>query len=61
MHVLLARQLKRLGLLAAPKTEAEWEEFLGHVSRFYESADQDRYTLAVERDRLHGIIASMVA
>ena len=45
MHVLLARQLKRLGLAAAPKTEAEWETFLGHVSRVYESADQDRYTL----------------
>jgi PAS domain S-box-containing protein len=85
MHVLLARQLKRLGLSAAPKTEAEWEKFLGDVSRVYESADQDRYTLersleisstelhqlyedlrrqseselAVERDRLQGIIASM--
>ena len=84
MHVLLARQLKRLGLSAAP-TEAEWKKFLGHVSRVYESADQDRYTLersleisshelhqlnedlrrqsesalAVERDRLQGIIASM--
>jgi PAS domain S-box-containing protein len=45
MHVLLARQLKRLGLSAAPKTEAEWEKFLGHVNRVYESADQDRYTL----------------
>jgi two-component system sensor histidine kinase/response regulator len=45
MHVLLARQLKRLGLSAAPSTAAEWEKFLGHVSRVYESADQDRYTL----------------
>ena len=45
MHVLLARQLKRLGLSSAPKTEAEWEAFLGHVSGAYESADQDRYTL----------------
>jgi len=45
VHVLLARQLKRLGLSSAPKTAAEWETFLGHVSRVYESADQDRYTL----------------
>jgi two-component system sensor histidine kinase/response regulator len=45
VHVLLARQLKRLGLSAAPKTEGEWEAFLSHVSRVYESADQDRYTL----------------
>jgi signal transduction histidine kinase len=45
MHVLLARQLKRLGLSAAPRTEADWEKFLGHVSRVYESADQDRYTI----------------
>jgi signal transduction histidine kinase/DNA-binding response OmpR family regulator len=45
VHVLLARQLKRLGLSAAPRTDAEWETFLGHVSRVYESADQDRYTL----------------
>jgi signal transduction histidine kinase/DNA-binding response OmpR family regulator len=45
VHVLLARQLKRLALSSAPKTEADWETFLGHVSRVYESADQDRYTL----------------
>jgi signal transduction histidine kinase/CheY-like chemotaxis protein len=45
VHVLLERQLKRLGLSAAPRTAAEWEKFLGHVSRVYESADQDRYTL----------------
>jgi signal transduction histidine kinase/DNA-binding response OmpR family regulator len=45
VHVLLARQLKRLGLTSAPRTEAEWETFLDHVSRVYESADQDRYTL----------------
>ncbi len=45
MHVLLARQLKRLGLSAAPRTEADWEKFLDHVSRVYESADQDRYTI----------------
>jgi two-component system sensor histidine kinase/response regulator len=45
VHVLLARQLKRLGLSSSPRTEAEWETFLGHVSRVYESADQDRYTL----------------
>ena len=45
MHVLLARQLKRLGLSSAPRTQADWETFLGHVSRVYESADQDRYTL----------------
>ena len=86
MHVLLARQLKRLGLSpSAAPTAADWEKFLGHVGRVYESADQDRYTLersleissdelhqlnenlrhqsesalAIERDRLHGIIASM--
>jgi two-component system, sensor histidine kinase and response regulator len=45
VHVLLARQLKRLGLTSAPRTEAEWETFLGHVSRVYESVDHDRYTL----------------
>jgi PAS domain S-box-containing protein len=85
VHVLLARQLKRLGLSAAPPSAPDWETFLGHVSRVYESADQDRYTLersleisseelhrlyedlqrqsasalAIERDRLQGIIASM--
>jgi two-component system, sensor histidine kinase and response regulator len=86
VHVLLARQLKRLGLSAAAAPSAtDWEKFLGHVGRVYESADQDRYTLersleisseelhqlnedvrrqsesalAIERDRLHGIIASM--
>ena len=85
MHVLLERQLKRLGLSREAPTQVEWESFLGHVSRVYEGADQDRYTLersleissqelhqlhedlrrqsesalALERDRLHGIIASM--
>jgi signal transduction histidine kinase/DNA-binding response OmpR family regulator len=45
VHVLLERQLKRLGLTSAPRTRAEWETFLAHVSRVYESSDQDRYTL----------------
>src|SRR5580765_2122885 len=66
MHVLLARQLQRLGLSAAPKTEAEWENFLGHVSRVYESVDQDRYTLErsleiSERDRLELVRAKTAA
>ena len=86
MHVLLARQLKRLGLSPeTPPGGIEGEALLQHASRVYESADSDRYTLerslaisseelhalyqdlqersastlAMERDRLQTIMASM--
>jgi PAS domain S-box-containing protein len=47
MHVLLARQLKRLGLTASgtPSSGEAWASLLEYVSRVYESADNDRYTL----------------
>jgi two-component system sensor histidine kinase/response regulator len=46
MHVLLARQLKRIGLSAeAAPDSTNWASLLRVVSRVYESADNDRYTL----------------
>src|SRR5262245_16658176 len=46
MHALLARQLKRLNVSPAiPPSASAWEALLQHVSRVYESADSDRYTL----------------
>lgn len=46
MHDVLARQLRRLGLSPeAPPTHEQWLDMLERVSRAYENADQDRYTL----------------
>src|SRR5438552_3185280 len=46
MHVLLARQLTRLGLSAETVPDSsDWASLLHVVSRVYESADSDRYTL----------------
>ncbi len=46
MHALLTRQLKRLKLAGLPNPDpAAWQALLERVSRSYEEADQDRYTL----------------
>ncbi len=46
MHALLTRQLKRLKIAGLPNPEpAGWQALLERVSRSYEEADQDRYTL----------------
>jgi diguanylate cyclase (GGDEF)-like protein/PAS domain S-box-containing protein len=47
MHPLLARQLRRLGILpeAGPPTSGPWAELLARVSRVYEDHDQERYLL----------------
>ena len=44
-HPLLARQLKRLGLVAEAVPSASWRELLERVSRAYVECDQDRYLL----------------
>lgn len=44
MHRLLARQLRKLGIAAAP-SELQWLALLERVDRAYTEADQDRYTL----------------
>ena len=46
MHVLLARQLRRLGLTTTTSPNLTgWEALLQTVSRVYESNDNDRYSL----------------
>jgi PAS domain S-box-containing protein len=46
LHPLLERQLRRLGIQGtALPSAAAWEQLLERVSRSYEGADQDRYTL----------------
>jgi diguanylate cyclase (GGDEF)-like protein/PAS domain S-box-containing protein len=47
MHPLLARQLRRLGILpeAGPPASGPWAELLARVSRVYEDHDQERYLL----------------
>jgi signal transduction histidine kinase len=44
MHSLLARQLRKLGIVDPP-TREQWQAFLERVERAYTEADQDRYTL----------------
>jgi diguanylate cyclase (GGDEF)-like protein/PAS domain S-box-containing protein len=46
LHTLLIRQLKRLGLDAdQPPLQEKWTELLGRITRAYQEADQDRYSL----------------
>ena len=46
LHSVLLRQLKRLGLDAGTPPQGEaWTKLLERMSRFYQDADQDRYTL----------------
>jgi PAS domain S-box-containing protein len=46
MHAILRRQLNRLHLRDdTPPTLAQWRALLDRVDKFYEQADQDRYTL----------------
>jgi len=48
MHKVLARQIKKLGLLPDLETApsvAQWRQFVATIDRVYTDADQDRYTL----------------
>ncbi|MFO0614644.1 MAG: ATP-binding protein [Polyangiaceae bacterium] len=45
MHSLLERQLRKLGIDAAPPDADQWARFLARVDVVYTDADRDRYTL----------------
>ena len=47
MHPLLARQLRRLGIVpdAGPPLSGPWTDLLARVNRAYEEHDQERYLL----------------
>ena len=45
MHRVLERQIRKLGISAAPPTAEQWGGFLARVDRTYTDGDQERYTL----------------